>query len=274
MTVRFQIAAALVATGLLSAVVLMTPRPEREGPPAASWKPGPIPVRRSHPLAAAEKPQSARARPAKQGQARATTPDRQVIVSGVVIHADGSPAAGTHVWLWTKGRVLSEAHAGPDGVFELPPVAPGEYVITAYLAKTTLIREQRLTILGQTPSLRCDLRLPAQVVYRGSVLNVDGDPVRGARVAVYCYLRRGLTWGESHLTGLVVRETLTDDDGSFEITGLGYDPTDATGTSAFSCTVTAGHASYEMKPLTIALGPLLAQGDHTLVLEAINRWRD
>ncbi len=109
-------------------------------------------------------------------------------VTGRVLNADGKPAAGATVRLvpTTPGVGLASvptAVSGPDGRFEVAPVAPGDHKATARLAGT----------LGGTAEVRgvvegasvedIVIRLKAAESITGIVVDTAGEPVAGAVVS-------------------------------------------------------------------------------------------
>lgn len=154
---------------------------------------------------------------------RAAPASERTIVSGVVRHADGRPAAEAYVRYGSTG-----ATADANGRFEFEIGGSGfDGPVTAHL-----VGFQPAVMDGLAPRLRADraagrdltLTLGGEpLTIRGRALGPDGEPLANANV----YLDDGTTWGtftgslEAWLDGRQRGgEWLTGADGSFEIGSL------------------------------------------------------
>ena len=132
---------------------------------------------------------------------------------GRVEDGAGRPIAGAVLLLapceasGEVGRALS----GADGRFSTPPLAPGEYDLTAHAGGFTPAERKGLVLLaGQRFDL--ELRLDATGSVTGLVTSPAGAPIAGARV------RGGLRWSGGYGEGEA--ETVTGSDGRYRLDGL------------------------------------------------------
>lgn len=153
--------------------------------------------------------------------------------AGSVLFQDGKPADGVRVLfstfdsLYARAHVRSETRTGPGGEFELsvpsmdgrPPAADGVGIVWAYrpgslIASTVLWR-------GSHPSGLRDRMVvgpPGRAAFR--VLDPDGRPVAGARIAPTAIDRTMMLFVPEELIALLGAETLTDADGRAVMTSF------------------------------------------------------
>jgi RNA polymerase sigma factor (sigma-70 family) len=186
---RKLIAAAALMLGLAAAGAGLLPHRT----PAAEQAKGPAP-------APAEKPAPPPAPPALllPGEAKEMT------VTGRVLAPDGKPVAGADVavlaWqvlrqsyqssfedaAWQRGTAPGRTEADADGKFRLtikvPPGPPQPTMRVLAGAKGLGIAWALLD--PKADSAEAELRLPAEQVVRGRVVNLQGEPVAGARVGL------------------------------------------------------------------------------------------
>jgi RNA polymerase sigma factor (sigma-70 family) len=122
---------------------------------------------------------AARARP--KGKAEADVP-----VRGRVLDPDGKPVAGARLMVFglDNAKPTPQPSAGADGrfAFELPP--PHGYGARKILAAAPGFGLDWIEVGGQ-PLTDATLRLTADLSIRGKVIDLQGQPIVGARVAVY-----------------------------------------------------------------------------------------
>ncbi|MCF6409864.1 carboxypeptidase regulatory-like domain-containing protein [Pseudalkalibacillus salsuginis] len=132
-------------------------------------------------------------------------------ISGRVVDENGQPITGSNIQLKLLNEVsflLQTAVAQSDGTFRFDDLAPGRYLINAskegFAAKTVSVD----VTAGSTTNVTVSLS-PITSTLAGIVRNeLTGDPIAGARVEV------------NSLTGIFLAYTVSNQDGTFELTNL------------------------------------------------------
>src|SRR5262249_2168620 len=123
-----------------------------------------------------ERPPPARA----AGDAKA--PADQAVVSGRVLDESGRPVAGAKLSLWSgKGKIRPAGATGTDGNFRVPL---GKADPKAKVSVQCTGQGLDWIDLAGRPAGDVTLRLGTDVPIQGRVLDLEGRPVAGARVAV------------------------------------------------------------------------------------------
>jgi 5-hydroxyisourate hydrolase-like protein (transthyretin family) len=145
------------------------------------------------------------------------------VAGKVVSEIDGHPLAHATITLTDikTERLAATVVADDDGHFSFAGVAPGKYRVTGaaarFIAGSYLQHEGYSTAIVTGAGLATDslvLQLTPTAAISGRVLDESGEPVGYAAVVLY---REDLT-GAEHVTRF--RNTQTDDDGEYELTGL------------------------------------------------------
>jgi len=162
--------------------------------------------------------------------------ERGAFVRGRFLRPNGDPVGLEEVRL-ADGR--SVARSGSDGTFELPLPRSGGLVVARAVPMQFDVSDSAGRPAGKTAVTfgfgaakllgrfrgdagdvdLGDVRLAAGQAIKGRVVDLDEKPVKAADVAL-------------SLAGVSVAATQTDDDGKFEIDGVGDDPHDLVATEA------------------------------------------
>jgi len=131
----------------------------------------------------------------------------------VVAGREERPVVGAYVWTRSRLRPSKEGvFSGADGTFRLAGLEPGEYYVSA--RKTGFVAESlHIAVEAEQTVSDLELRMVPLGVVTGTVRDVDGDPVVGARVWSYRHggnRRGGWTWRRH-------REDVTDDRGVYRL---------------------------------------------------------
>jgi RNA polymerase sigma factor (sigma-70 family) len=138
-------------------------------------------------------------------------------VTGRVLDDAGHALPGALVRLGASPNGLRfdrGAKADGEGRFRLPPVVPGIYDVVAESGERAPARQKVVVIGRDVPPL--ELRLPAGITVRGTVVDATGAPIRN--VAVDGVVLE-LGSGSEHFI-VAQRSTRTDDQGAFRLAGL------------------------------------------------------
>jgi RNA polymerase sigma factor (sigma-70 family) len=181
---RKLVAAAVLMLGLAAAGAGLPPH--RTPPPEQAQGPAPAPAEKTAPPA-----------PVLPGEAKAMT------VTGRVLAPDGKPVARADVavlaWqvlhqsyqssfedaAWQRGATLGRTAADAEGKFRLTiKVPPGPPPTMRVLAGAKGLGIAWALLDPKADSAEVELRLPAEQVVRGRVVDLQGEPVAGARVVL------------------------------------------------------------------------------------------
>lgn len=188
-------------------------------------------------------------RPHQFEEQLAVTLRPQIAVVGLVKTSDGEPAAGMKVLAWPRGgeesAVLSESgvvsraeearpvrngESDEEGRFVIVGLSEGEYSFGAESNGTSFVttprREQVIAQLSYDEwSPRIELRVELGGVVRGTVSNLEGDPIEGARLSlVPTQLMQFAFDGEfDRFEDIGRSKGTTDPSGRYEIRGVPLD---------------------------------------------------
>jgi protocatechuate 3,4-dioxygenase beta subunit len=200
--------------------------------------------------ALAPRPQAATEEPQAAGPQEPAAPSadqkKEMIVSGRVLGADGKPAAGAAVVVLTqplrqhrggdraasRDELLAEGKADAEGRFHLrmPRISSATYgeVFAIAAAEKHAPTWRRFSPDAEQPEL--ELRLPPEQVIRGSLVDLQGLPAAGVKVAVSDVGHMvngqpdGVALNELSKHGAPWPETVTtDEEGRFVIHGANRD---------------------------------------------------
>ncbi|MCY1016824.1 erythromycin esterase family protein [Pyxidicoccus sp. MSG2] len=123
---------------------------------------------------------------------RPSEPEK-VPLSGQVLDRDGAPSAGAKVdvllhdvsWDLRRDALAATVQAGPDGRFEVGPLAPGTYGVAASLADGTVVFAEPVELEAGKAVPPMELR-PGEtpVTLKGAVVDEAGQPLPGAVLRV------------------------------------------------------------------------------------------
>lgn len=124
---------------------------------------------------------------------RATPQPASGMLTGQVLRPDGTPAAGAKVdvllhdvsWDLRRDPLAATSEAGPDGRFQLGPLAPGTYGIAASLPDGAILFGQPVKVQAGTSVPPIELRAgETPVTLKGAVADEDGRALPGAALRV------------------------------------------------------------------------------------------
>ena len=190
---KFKMAAVLLLTvGLVvvGAVTFASPKPS--GSPAAPAVKEPAPP--AEPPAKAEKPPAPPAQPLPDETKEMTItgrvlgPDEKVVTGAqvAVIAWQGEYLSSFEHVAWSRERTLGRARADADGKFRLtvPCLSPLAGRKVRLLAAADGLGLAWKWLDPKAESVEAEMRLPAEQIIRGRIVDLQGEPVAGARVLV------------------------------------------------------------------------------------------
>jgi hypothetical protein len=134
-------------------------------------------------------------------------------VLGQVVDASGRPTGGVHLTAWSHdGQAPVEASSAADGRFRIDGLLPGSYELRAIGPEGARTRVPAKLVDRDLSGV--ELRLQAQVIVTGLVIDPSGRPVEGARVMAGTE-PQVLGWA-----GRTAPATTTSADGRFRFQGI------------------------------------------------------
>lgn len=127
-------------------------------------------------------------------------------VNGVVLGADGQPAADVMVWAQGQDQTGGTTYSDDAGKFEVT-LPSGAFTLSAFAEGSPIATSELLELDGVTPRAGVVLRLSEGVHIRGEVVDERGAPVALAEVHA--------------MVGYSGADTSTDATGHFDLRGLG-----------------------------------------------------
>lgn len=177
-------------------------------------------------------------------------------VSGIVLSPDGKPIEGATVryqgaseWAQSADPRRDAAESDAEGKFSFDALPAGTFRFEGRSKNYAPGRSEMVTLDGGTEKTGVEVRLEPGATLRGEVVSKTGQPVGTARVRVRIK-STSMRFGRA-------RETIADDEGKFEITGLAQTPVE----------IVAIHESGSSEIIELDLSEPPAARDMTITLE-------
>jgi len=147
-------------------------------------------------------------------------------VTGTVLNEEGQPVEGARITVRTNLESFKQVvKTSKTGTFSVPGVPAGTYDILAMHDHFVPLIRPNYSITPADRQVRVDFRLPLGATVNGDVVDEEGKPIPGVRVAAHRRKAEQVINGASIFhDNSTYRTNVTDKPGTFTLTGVSLGP--------------------------------------------------